>query len=152
VKERILPTISRVLKPGWITAEIWGKWIQDVFIPHVEAVRKEIAKEDGKNNPKSLLYLDSHASRLNVAALKTLEDYNITAVTIPSHTSHIMQPLDCGVNNKLKRTLRSLSNQGKVVWNQGLERYRSSILDAVLHAAYDAHNPYIAREAFRCTG
>jgi hypothetical protein len=137
---------------GWITAMLWGQWITEVFIPHVVKVRDELKATGGKKNLKALLWMDSHASRLNISAIEALEASEIVPATIPSHSSHVLQPLDCGVNNSLKKNLRNFSNQGKVIWNQGLERYRTTVLECVTGALHNAQNPMVIREAFRTTG
>eukprot|EP00301_Raphidiophrys_heterophryoidea_P019447 c4382_g1_i1.p2 GENE.c4382_g1_i1~~c4382_g1_i1.p2 ORF type:complete len:101 (+),score=13.13 c4382_g1_i1:882-1184(+) len=53
-----------------------------------------------------LLWLDGHSSRLSEDAVILLRDNNITCAIIPSHTSHILQPLDRGVNGAFKLALR----------------------------------------------
>jgi hypothetical protein len=137
---------------GWITTEVWGQWISEVFIPHVQRVRRKLKENGGGEDQQALLWLDSHASRLNISAIRELEHANITIATLPAHTSHIIQPLDCGVNNRLKQSLRYQKTSGDIVWDQGLETYRRSLLECVMSACWDAHNPKIIRRAFESTG
>ena len=101
---------------------------------------------------RALLFLDSHASRLDLDAHVALHAVGITVASIPSHTSHILQPLDCGINAKLKDSLQDAARKGKININSGLASYRDSVLYAVIGAHYDACNPLLIRQAFHVTG
>lgn len=85
---------------GWINTEIFEEWLKVVFVPHVETVRKFY----GPSEP-ALLLLDSHSSRKTFEGIKLLMDHNIVLRTLPSHTSHLVQPLDRGVFAKFKSEL-----------------------------------------------
>ena len=82
--------VSQGQTKGWITASIWGQWIQDVFIPFVEQKRQNPAL----SNMRALLVVDGHSSRKHEGARKALEDHHIDIITIPPHSSTILQPLD----------------------------------------------------------
>jgi len=83
---------------GWMTEEIFQQWVEIVFVPHVNDIRDQHKLWD----EPALLYLDGHSSRCSEIAINYLRDNNVVAVTIPSHTSHILQPLDTGVNGEFK--------------------------------------------------
>lgn len=89
-------------KAGWITKDSLYKWTIESFIPHVERVKRE------KNllGKRALLFADSHSSRGSIRFLTALRGAQIDIYTIPSHTSHVLQPLDCGVNGSFKNKLR----------------------------------------------
>ena len=95
---------------GWINTEIWSQWIQRSFIPYIEEKRKTIvltAPQFGR----VILYMDSHGSRLDPWAMDQLHAHGIVPYTIPAHSSHVMQPLDCGLHYRLKSSLkRSMSS------------------------------------------
>ena len=51
-----------------------------------------------------LLILDGHTSRLSVDVIRFCKQFNIILLILPSHTSHITQPLDCSPNGSLKNS------------------------------------------------
>ena len=77
---------------GWITSKIFCDWVVKIFLPHVEAKRQE----ENLTDAPALLYIDGHASRESVEAIEALQEANVTMVCLPSHTSHLLQPLDRG--------------------------------------------------------
>ena len=141
---------------GWITIPIWSKWIVDVFIPHVIHKRDKFVKAGGViTSPqygRAILFLDSHSSRLDEYAHMQLEANGIRVSTIPSHSSHILQPLDCGINNHFKHALRNLSFLKMIRMDHGLPDYRNSILYCTKAALSDAQNFLRIQRAFECCG
>lgn len=118
---------------GWITEQIFRDWVIKVFIPHVQN-RRQL-----RNLPEqpALLWLDGHSSRGSPEALQALIDANIITATIPAHTSHILQPLDCGVNRAMKQCMRT--RRGRIK-DDSTAGYRKSLLEAtdygIHHALY----------------
>ena len=53
-------------------------------------------------NSSILLILDDHSSRDEPEYLELCAKNNIIVFTLPSHTSHVLQPLDCGINGPMK--------------------------------------------------
>ncbi len=141
---------------GWITINIWSEWIHDVFVPFVETQRNKIIKirkaYDGQQLGRAILFLDSHSSRIDVAALRLLKDNGIIVATIPAHTSSILQPLDCGINNTLKERLRKTAFISGINTKRSLLEYRQSTLWSCLNGLHDALNPMLIRNAFSTCG
>jgi hypothetical protein len=140
---------------GWITIPIWSAWIVHVFIPYVNTKRQEMVAKRPFTSPqhgRALLFLDSHASRLDEYAHSKLAENGIVVVTIPSHSSHILQPLDCGVNNAFKHALRNLTFQKYIRMDGGLADYRHSLLYCVKAALSDAQNFLRIQSAFEVCG
>lgn len=54
---------------------------------------------------KALLVLDGHKSRFNISALVFLAINDIIVLCLPSHTTHVLQPLDSGINKSFKSLL-----------------------------------------------
>ena len=109
-------------------------WVCDIFIPFVERVRT------GLNSPRrqALLILDGHGSRDNPTALELLMSHNIDVVVIPAHTSHVTQPLDCGVNRAFKARLQHLDPQ---TIPGDIASTRRNLLEAAVDASYIAMSP-----------
>ena len=135
---------------GWITKEIWSLWIRDHFIPWVQERRSLLPAS--VTDKTAALFMDAHVSRLDEVAHRALEDNNIKAITIPAHSSQILQPLDCGVNNTLKSLLKKKAFTGKLRMDAGVAEYRSSVLKTTISALYAANNPDVIIDAFETTG
>ncbi len=135
---------------GWITDEIWVEWIQTVFIPFIAVRRSTLIPPP--TNSKVLLWSDGHQSRLQLEALDWLTAENIQLVLIPPHTSHILQPLDCGIHYKFKKELSAgfvkICPLGKIT----TATYRTHLLTAAHSALYCALNPLTVEHAWRATG
>jgi hypothetical protein len=58
-----------------------------------------------------LLILDSHRSHLTPGFNKAYKDNNIITIYMPTHSSHLLQPLDVGCFGPLKRACRGLVKQ-----------------------------------------
>ncbi|KAJ3446991.1 nnp-1 protein putative nuclear protein 1 nop52 [Anaeramoeba flamelloides] len=95
---------------GFITKVLFYEWVRCVFIPGVEAIREfnKLPKDEW-----ALLVLDGHNSRANLAAIHLLQKHYIDCVVIPSHSSHLLQPLDVGIFKYFKDELRRQQRKKK---------------------------------------
>ncbi|XP_033103570.1 uncharacterized protein LOC117106311 [Anneissia japonica] len=97
---------------GWVDSEVFFKWVSNHFLPSVQKA--------GVTFP-IILFVDGHASHLNLETCKFCRDNGIVLYCFPSHCSHIMQPLDLAVFGPLKSKWRKavqqfqFSNLGEVV-------------------------------------
>lgn len=130
---------------GWMTAEIFKNWVLNAFIPHVKARRVAL----NCPNERALLFVDSHESRRCPAALRALVDANIDVFTLPSHTSHILQPLDCGVNRAFKMKLRAIKS---IALHTTVDQRRFHLIQIAARAAYDAMYPDTVQRAWAAAG
>jgi len=92
---------------GWITTEIFEKWVDEIFIPEIITRR---GKLESASAP-ALLLIDSHSSRECPGALKRLQDLKIDVITFVPHVTHLCQPLDSGPFSIFKRTLSRLKRK-----------------------------------------
>ena len=116
---------------GWINEEIFEKWVEQVFVPVLNIKRLVY----GKPNEPALLWLDGHSTRSSVKASAALAAANVVCVTIPAHTSHILQPLDCGVFRTFKSKLSSTFERPL---DDSTPAMRVSLLKAAARAAHAA--------------
>ena len=63
------------------------------------------------NKTPILLILDGHTSRLSTQVIQYCRTNNIILLILPSHTSHLTQPLDCCVNGTLKNVFASFASK-----------------------------------------
>ena len=134
---------------GWINERLWESWVLSVFIPWIVQRRKDLGLAE---DAKALLWSDGHGTRANLKALEAMSKAHITLATIPSHTSHIMQPLDCGVFHTLKKSIRKFACQGVVKVENGLPEYRRGLMVCAKAALHDAMNPLVIEKAFATCG
>ena len=74
---------------GWITKRLFYQYGKD----YVQMLKNRGLMQD--KNKKHLLLMDSHNSHtFNYQFLKLMNDNNIVVLAFPSHTTHVMQPLD----------------------------------------------------------
>ncbi|KAH7461688.1 hypothetical protein FOMA001_g18889 [Fusarium oxysporum f. sp. matthiolae] len=85
---------------GWSNADIFLKWFMEVFIP-----------EATPSDPSQwrLLVMDQHKSHITAELMKKAWLNKIWLSWLPSHSSHITQPLDVAVFGPLKRYYRQLT-------------------------------------------
>jgi len=79
-------------KSGWVDIPSFNAWSKKL----VDWVKVRRIALNLPENSKFLLFLDSHSSRESSETLELLKKNNIVVVSFPSHTSHILQPLDVG--------------------------------------------------------
>ena len=82
----------RVTKSGSMTQDTFYDWCLH-FIKH-------LPKSQGKGGEPHILFLNGHASRWNLAAIKLLMENNVFPFYLPSHTSVWAQPNDNGPNKR----------------------------------------------------
>ena len=130
---------------GWINDDIFVQWIESVFIPFIRIKRSL----HHKPTAPVLLWLDGHGSQADPRARAALDAANVTTVIIPAHTSHILQPLDCGVNRALKN---QLAKQYKRPECSGLPETREALMTAAVRAHYHAVADHLVTASFRDAG
>jgi 4-hydroxybenzoate polyprenyltransferase len=82
---------------GWTTDDTALEWLKKVFIPQTQP-----------HNPSEprLLVLDGHESHETTEFMWECYFNNIQLLFLPSHTSHVLQPLDLAVFFLLKTSYR----------------------------------------------
>ncbi|RYP17078.1 hypothetical protein DL767_010080 [Monosporascus sp. MG133] len=78
---------------GWSNAAIALEWLRKVYLPET----KPLKPDDWR-----LLILDQHVTHITTEFMAECRRNRVRCLHIPSHSSHIMQPLDIGVFAALK--------------------------------------------------
>ena len=84
---------------GWQSISSFESMMKTIIVPSIVKKRDSLNMKD----QYALLLLDSHSSRFTSSTWELCNANHIVALTIPSHTSHILQPLDRSCNGVLKR-------------------------------------------------
>ena len=82
------------------------KWLFHSWISHLIGTLKKTAGIDEKN--KHLLVLDGHNSHVTLEVVKSTMDFGLDIISLPSHTSHALQPLDVNYFKPFKSTFRQI--------------------------------------------
>ena len=98
---------------GWINKDIFYRWL-DFFIDNIPSAR-----------PVLLIY-DGHASHISMDVIEKARKNDIHLLCLPSHCSHILQPLDVSIMSSLKLQFSKVcrrflaKNPGRVITEQDL--------------------------------
>jgi hypothetical protein len=75
------------LEKGW-SSDVYGlSWLNKVFDPHTRA-------KAGRG--RRLLIVNGHSSHVNIKFLDQCDRLKILVLILPPHSTHLLQPLDCG--------------------------------------------------------
>jgi hypothetical protein len=88
--ETPMPSLVRLSPQGWINADLFAEWFQH-FIECISS------------HSPAVLFMESQASHITPEILSKASDNGIHLVTFPSHTTHLLQPLDVGVYKPLTK-------------------------------------------------
>lgn len=88
------PAVFAYSDKGWTDNELGVEYLTKVFEPYTA----DIAHGD-----THLLILDGHGSHTTPEFILFALEHNIVLLCLPSHTSHILQPLDVGLFATLQR-------------------------------------------------
>jgi hypothetical protein len=84
---------------AWMTAFLFSAWI-DHFI---QALRNHSSVSVSSPH---LLIMDGHSSHITIDVVKRTRAVELHLLTLPSHCSHAMQPLDVAVFKPFKGAFR----------------------------------------------
>eukprot|EP00301_Raphidiophrys_heterophryoidea_P004091 c11808_g1_i1.p1 GENE.c11808_g1_i1~~c11808_g1_i1.p1 ORF type:complete len:160 (+),score=22.33 c11808_g1_i1:811-1290(+) len=96
-----------------------------------------------------LLWLDGHGSRATPDVCRALQAAHVTCVVIPGHTSHILQPLDCGVNAAFKN---ALGKKRQKISTDDVAETRRRLLNCAHEALHEALYSRTISTAWRVCG
>lgn len=111
VNQNLLPVHYYAQKNSWMNQKIFIDWFQNVFVVQVKKYLKS------QNLPeKALLIMDNAPSH----PLNELDmDENIKCVFLPANTTSLIQPMDQGVIENLKRHYRKIFLQNFICSDSG---------------------------------
>ena len=129
-----------VSKNGWTTNELGLEWLKH-FIQHTTA------RTVGSHR---LLIIDGHESHKSLTFQNLCEGSKIITLCMPAHTSHILQPLDVGCFDPLKRAYKTEAN---VLANSDITHIdKKAFLDTFNQVFDKAFSKDNIQSSFRATG
>ena len=73
---------------GWTDNELYIEWLKECFEPETQKTQR---------GEYRMLLFDGHASHITSDAINFCEKKKIVLLYLPSHSTHLLQPLDVGV-------------------------------------------------------
>ncbi len=95
-----LPVYYNNQKNAWMTASLFSTWFHNEFVPTIKIKLTELGVE-----PKALLLLDNCSAHPDEDELVS-SDGKIEAVFLPPNVTSLIQPMDQGVHESIKRRYR----------------------------------------------
>jgi hypothetical protein len=130
-----------VSENGWTTDEIGLRWLQKLFIPAIQG---------RKRGQYQLLILDGHGSHLTLQFDRTCSENDIIPICMPSHSSHLLQPLDVGCFSVLKRSYYQVIDQQMRMGVNHIDKL--DFLTAYPHARAEAYKSSTIQNTFAAAG
>lgn len=92
-------------KNGWMTRNLSSAFSL-YFVSTISHYRQTLHPE--LRNKPIVLIADNHSSRRNAFAALCFKLHNVILLTLPAHSTHVMQPFDVGVASTLKSKMANL--------------------------------------------
>ncbi|KAH7832486.1 putative DDE superfamily endonuclease [Monocercomonoides exilis] len=127
---------------GWMTDALFARYAEEILLPGIVERRKLL----DMNEDRCLLLLDSHPSRAQPDLWQKFADESIDVVTFIPHSTHLTQPLDCGVFAVFKRCFNSnyvvpssssIALRRKAVANALPQALQTALLPSTIHSAFE---------------
>ena len=131
-------TVFHVSDNGWMTNELFFEWFK-LFVMMVPLVRPV------------LLVLDGHGSHITIEVIEYARSNEIHLLCLPSHTSHILQPLDVGVFKSFKAFFSKVCRQ-YMAKNPGRVITEDILATVVAEAFAQSHTPLNILGGFKKSG
>ena len=100
IKKEFVPVTYNNQSNAWMSTSIFSDWFHHTFVPTVRKKLRELGVE-----PKAVLVLDNCSAHPNEDELVS-EDQKIVAKFLPPNVTSLIQPMDQGVLESLKRCYR----------------------------------------------
>lgn len=95
-----LPVTYKSQKNAWVNTTIFLSWFHDVFVPDVQTNLQSMGLQ-----PKALLILDNCSAHPDEDSLVSADGF-VTTKYLPPNVTSLIQPMDQGVLESLKRRYR----------------------------------------------
>ena len=105
-------TTMAMQENGYMTSYLFSRWM-DHFIEQLE--------ELGNLSPSNrhLIVLDGHKSHLTLDVIQKAKEHGVDMISLPSHTSHALQPLDVACFKPFKSAFKAYRNKFMMQNNEG---------------------------------
>lgn len=127
---------------GWSNTNCFRKWFNGVFLPDTEPQDRSLWR---------ILFLDGHKTYVTIDIMFTAWFNKVQLIYLPSHSSHISQPLDVGVFSPLK-TYFHQQTRGFANFSTTAPMQKQRFIQAYQKASEKAFSKRNLRSGFRKAG
>ena len=128
-------------KSCWMSNEAFRGWTENIFLPHINNTQQ---------NPDEPVLLVV-GSRAQPEVMELFASNKVHVLVIPAHTSHLLQPLDLGINRVFKEQLAKYCREDES-GEEPLAVLRFKLFQHAKAAFYDASNERHILTAWRKSG
>ncbi|GFN86680.1 tigger transposable element-derived protein 6-like protein [Plakobranchus ocellatus] len=89
---------------GWVNSEVFRSWLLETFVPHVQDLPRPV-----------VLFCDGHTSHVSLEVHDICKANGIVYFLLPSHASHVVQPLDLVYYGNFKREWKAALNWHRII-------------------------------------
>jgi hypothetical protein len=129
---------------AWMT-----RWLFESWISHFIGCLKKGPGIDQAN--RHLLVLDGHNSYITLEVVAVAMESGLDIVSLPSHTSHALQPLDVSCFKPFKTAFRQIRDSWTVL-NKGKKVKKQDLCEWTSKALLKALTPKNIKSGFKKTG
>jgi hypothetical protein len=131
-------------KNAWMTGHLFEKWLSH-FVDYLQR-RGGVSPSN-----RHLLILDGHDSHVTIEVIEKAWTVGIDMITLPSHTSHALQPLDVSCFKSFKQAFRICRDMWTMN-NRGQGAKKDTLTEWVFLGLKKALIPSNIRSGFKATG
>lgn len=131
-------TTYAATKNGWIESKVFEKYMLHTVLPLIS-----------KEGPSLLIY-DGHSTHIQLKILENAAKMGVTIIKLPSHASHLLQPLDLAVFKSMKDKW-----DAKIVSWQRLNvgtKLQKDTFSQILGEVWQELDPKVIRNGFKKGG
>ncbi|CAF1281410.1 unnamed protein product, partial [Rotaria magnacalcarata] len=110
-KNLIKGTVYNGTKSGWTDEHCLFDYLQNLFIPNTKSLPKPL-----------LLIFDGHYSHLSIKAVRLAIQNGIHLLCLPSHSTHLLQPLDVYTLKYVKQQWKQLLWERNTTTSKSMEK------------------------------
>jgi len=148
INKKALPAVYRNQKNAWVNTQIFRDWFLNCFIPETKLKLRELGQEE-----KAILFLHNCAAHPSEEELVS-DDRKIIAKFLPPNVTALIQPMDQGALESIKKVrrksiLRDLVSQLTFTIQDFLKKVDTIKVVDTVAAAWDMVTPAAIRNSWK---
>ena len=98
-------TLYNTSQSGWMEQHHFLEWFKKLFLPAIANLLE---------NGSVVLFVDGHISHVSIELIQLARERGVVLFCLPSHTTHVLQPLDVAVYGPVKKSWRKILKEYKM--------------------------------------
>jgi hypothetical protein len=147
INRDILPVAYTNQKNAWMNTTIFTEWFHNKFVPTIQKKLVELGVE-----PKAVLILDNCSAHLDESELVS-KDRKVIAKYLPPNVTSLIQPMDKGVLESLKRRYRRKILEEMIFRDEAITDFLKGVnmlkVSNLIAASWDEISPTTLQRSWR---